>query len=152
MYLHTTRQVFQKADMIQKTFDDFVSAINEHSVDKLCALMTDDHKFIDSLGNETAGSARMRVGWSGYFQLFPDYKIVVTEVLTKDNTIAAYGFASGTFKGLTSNKENYWHLPAAWRAIIQDKKIHLWQVYADSKLPYDIITRNKEQPPPDEHG
>jgi ketosteroid isomerase-like protein len=124
---------------------DFVGAINEHNVDKICSLMTDDHKFIDSHGNEAVGKEQMRSGWIGYFQMFPDYKIEIIEIVLNGDTIAAFGFAGGTFKGLSDKKENYWHLPAAWKAIINDGKIQLWQVYADSKIPFDIINKNKLQ-------
>ena len=122
----------------------FIDAINEHNVNKLCSLMTDDHKFVDSQGNEAVGKEKMRGGWIGYFQLFPDYKIEVTEIFTNDNIVAAFGFASGTLQGLKEQKENYWRLPAAWKVIIRNDKIQLWQVYADSKIPYDIMERAKE--------
>ena len=39
--------------MNKQIIQNFASAINEHNVEKLCLLMTDDHKFIDSQGNET---------------------------------------------------------------------------------------------------
>jgi ketosteroid isomerase-like protein len=122
---------------------DFVAAINEHNVDKICSLMTEDHKFIDSHGNVAIGKEQMRTGWIGYFQLFPDYKIEIAEIFLNGDTIAAFGFAGGTFQGLSDKKENYWHLPASWKAITRDGKIQLWQVYADSKIPFDIITKNK---------
>jgi hypothetical protein len=61
------------------------------------------------------------------------------------DTVAAVGFAEGTFKGLkTENNINYWQLPAAWKAMIENGKIKLWQVYADTKIPCDIIARNKQ--------
>lgn len=123
----------------------FIDAINEHNVEKICSLMADEHKFIDSRGNETMGKEQMRTGWVGYFQLFPDYKIEVTEIIIQDDTTAAFGFASGTLYGLTEDIENYWHLPASWKAVINNGKIQLWQVYADTKIPYDILMRGKKQ-------
>ena len=122
--------------------NNFVDAINEHNIDKICSLMTDDHRFIDSQGNEVVGKEKMKAGWIGYFQLFPDYKIELTEFFLDKNNAAAFGFASGTFQGLSSTKENYWRLPASWKAVIKGGKISLWQVYADSKIPFDIITKN----------
>ena len=130
--------------MNYQIFRDFVSAINEHNVDKICSLMTDDHTFIDSHGNEAVGKELMRKGWKGYFQLFPDYNIEVSEIFGNRDTIAAFGFAGGTFAGQCHRKENYWRLPAAWKAIVKDGKIKLWQVYADSKIPYDIINKSQE--------
>ena len=41
----------------------FVDAINAHALDALVALMTSDHRFIDSLGNSVEGSESMRAGW-----------------------------------------------------------------------------------------
>lgn len=129
--------------MNKKTVLDFVNAINEHRVDKICFLMSDDHKFVDSHGNEAEGKDIMKMGWIGYFQLFPDYKIEITDIFDKGNTLAAYGFASGTYKGLqTENNENYWRLPAAWKVIVEHNKIKVWQVYADSKIPFDVIEKN----------
>jgi ketosteroid isomerase-like protein len=122
---------------------DFIEAINEHNVDKICSLMTDDHTFIDSHGNEAVGKEKMRAGWIGYFQLFPDYKIEITEIFLNQDTVAAFGFASGTFEGLIDRNENCWRLPASWKAVVKNGKIHLWQVYADSKIPFDIINKSK---------
>jgi len=120
----------------------FVDAINEHNVDRICSLMTDDHKFIDSHGNEVVGKEKMRMGWIGYFQLFPDYKVKVTDLFVKGDTMAAFGFASGSFHG-PSQEENYWRLPASWRAVVKNGKISLWEVYADTKIPFDIINKEK---------
>ena len=122
---------------------NFVNAINEHNVDRICSFMTDDHTFIDSHGNEAIGKEKMKAGWIGYFQLFPDYKIELTELFLEKDTVAAFGFAGGKFQGLNSAKENYWRLPASWKAVIKDGKISLWQVYADSKIPFDIMNKSK---------
>ncbi|RPI06045.1 MAG: nuclear transport factor 2 family protein [Ignavibacteriae bacterium] len=118
---------------------DFITAINEHDSDKICSLMTDDHQFIDSQGNVTDGKEIMKSGWMGYFQLFPDYKIEAVEFFTQGETVAAFGFAGGTFQGLIEHKENVWRLPASWKAVVKNGKILQWQVYADAKIPYDII-------------
>ena len=131
--------------MNKQIIHNFVDAINEHNVDKICTLMTDNHKFIDSQGNEVVGKEKMRAGWIGYFRWFPDYKIEITDMFLKGDTVAALGFASATFQGLTDRKGNYWHLPASWKAVIKNGKIYLWQVYADSKIPYDIIKKSKKQ-------
>jgi len=130
--------------MNRKSVFDFVEAINEHDVEKICSLMTDDHRFIDSHGNETIGKEKMRAAWIGYFQLFPDYKIEVTDIFSNGDTLAAFGYAGGTFKGKkTDTDENSWRLPASWRAIVSDNKMKVWQVYCDAKIPFDIITKNK---------
>lgn len=131
--------------MTKEIFYSFVEAINKHDVDIICSLMTDGHKFIDSHGNEAVGKEMMKNGWTGYFQLFPDYTIEITGIFVNGDAAAAFGFAGGTYKGLKNDGGNYWRLPAAWKTVIHDGKIALWQVYADSKIPFDIITRNTRQ-------
>jgi ketosteroid isomerase-like protein len=131
--------------MNRQIIENFINAINEHTVEKLCSLMTDDHKFIDSQGNETVGKEKMRASWIVYLQWFPDYKIEITDMFLDGDTVAAFGFAGATFQGQSDRKENYWHLPASWKAVIKNGKIELWQVYADVKIPFDIINKNKNQ-------
>lgn len=123
---------------------DFVRAINEHNVDEICSLMANDHKIIDSYGNEVVGKESMRACWIGYFKLFPDYKIEISEIFSSEDAVAVFGFAGGAFEGRSDNKENYWHLPVSWRANTKDRKIQMWQVYADTKIPFDIINKYTE--------
>jgi len=130
--------------MVKLTFFNFVNAINEHDIDKIDSLLNDDHKFVDAHGNEVLGKELMKKGWKGYFQWFPDYKIEIIDVFVLNNTLAVFGFASGTFKNKkTKSNENFWRLPASWKVVISDKKISHWQVYADTKIPFDIMEKNK---------
>jgi ketosteroid isomerase-like protein len=119
---------------------DFVQAINLADLENLIELMTDDHVFIDSQGNKSTGKENLKQGWIGYFELFPDYKIEINEILEKDSLIGMFGYASGTYKNLESN---HWRIPASWKAIIKDNKVMSWQVYADNIIVMEIINRNK---------
>ena len=123
---------------------DFIDAINSANVDKIYDLMAIDHVFIDSQDNKTAGKENMRQGWTSYFALFPDYKIEINEILEMDDLICMLGYASGTFRNLINeDKSNYWRIPAAWRAIVKENQINLWQVYADNIVVMNIINKNK---------
>lgn len=126
--------------MNRETAIQFVAAINAHDVNRIIALMADDHQFIDAYGNST-GKEAMQQGWQGYFAWFPNYCIEVNEVFTGDNnTVVLLGFASGTYQGKTSpNHKNHWRIPAAWRVVVKNKKVSIWQVYADSKIPFDSM-------------
>ena len=117
----------------------FVDRINAHDVEGLGELMSDDHRFIDAHGNEIAGREKMTAGWRGYFEMFPVYSIEVNEIFEQGDTFGMFGFASGSFKG---KPEASWRLPAAWKAIVKDRRIALWQVFADTKIPFEIIERN----------
>jgi len=117
----------------------FIDRINAHDVDGLAELMTDDHRFIDAHGNEVVGREKMTAGWRGYFEWFPVYAIDVDEIFEQGDTFAMFGFARGSFKG---KPESAWRLPAAWKAIVKDGRVALWQVFADTKIPFEIIERN----------
>lgn len=85
--------------------------------------------------------------WKGYFAWIPDYKIEIETMMEHGDTVTAFGFASGTFNGVpTSDKRNHWRLPASWKAIVANGKIKLWQVYADTKIPFEIIERYTQKP------
>jgi ketosteroid isomerase-like protein len=121
---------------------EFVNAINEHGVEKIVALISDDHVFIDSHGIEFNGKDKLKNGWLGYFKLFPDYKIEVNELFEGGSAIALFGYASGSYSGNKKDDPDcYWRLPAAWKAVVEGGKIKLWQVYADTKIPFEIINK-----------
>jgi uncharacterized protein (TIGR02246 family) len=50
----------------------FKDAINAGDLDALSALMTDDHRFIDTEGHVVDGRAACREAWEGFFAAFPD--------------------------------------------------------------------------------
>ena len=66
------------ADIAQR----FVERINAHDVEGLVALMTPNHRFVDSLGAATQGQAPLRAAWQGYFRMVPDYKLTIERTLT----------------------------------------------------------------------
>jgi hypothetical protein len=59
----------------------FVERINAADVAGLAALMTEDHRFIDSLGNVVSGREAMKSGWAGYFSMVPDYRLTAQQWL-----------------------------------------------------------------------
>jgi ketosteroid isomerase-like protein len=114
----------------------FVDRINRHDVAALTELMSDDHRFIDAHGNEVVGRDNMSAGWRGYFGMFPDYAIEVQEIFEDGDNFAMFGSAGGSFQG---RREASWRLPAAWKAVVKNGRITLWQVYADTKIPFELI-------------
>ena len=77
-------------------FMQFVSAINNHDVQSLTALMATDHVFVDSVGNRAHNAASMESGWRGYFAMCPDYWIHTDYVMMEDGVVLAVGEAGGT--------------------------------------------------------
>ena len=125
----------------------FIRSINARDADGLGELMSDDHRFIDALGNEVEGKEKMISGWRGYFEWFPDYRIEVNEVFAGElsegkQTFAMFGFAGGSFKG---NSDASWRVPAAWKAIVKDGCVEVWQVFADTKIQFESIARRADE-------
>ena len=126
----------------------FMERINQRDPDKLAELMTEDHVFIDSLGQSVCGREKMRAAWRGYFGLCPDYRVAHEEILQGANMVAVFGTAGGTIAAAgTLPAENQWRTPAAWLAIVENGLVKEWRVYADNKPVYDILARPKSAPP-----
>ena len=117
-------------------FQMFVARINAHDPKKIIALSTADHVFIDSLGSKLSGHEHLEEGWSGYFPLFPDYHIEIESTLARDTLVLACGFDSATH----APSQATWRIPAAWRAIMANGHIAEWQVYADNKPVYELLS------------
>ena len=119
---------------------EFVNRINRHDVGGLAAIMSEDHRFIDGLGQAVEGRERMEKGWLGYFSWFPDYRIKVDDILSNGNVVALFGTAEGTFS--VNGKlaaENHWKIPAAWKAVIRGEQVSEWSVYADNEPVWKVM-------------
>ncbi len=124
----------------------FITAINSHTIDSIVSLISEDHKFTDSLGNIFRGRETMKKGWTDYFHLFPDYKIEIDEIYSDENKIMLIGKAGGTYSIPSGEllKENIWKINVAWRALVIENKIKEWQVFGDNKVVFEILERNKK--------
>ncbi len=124
----------------------FLETINGRDADRLVELMTEDHTFIDSLGNTISGREKARAAWKGYFNFCPDYWVSHEQVFSNGDHVAISGAAGGT---IAANgklpPENRWRIPAAWIALVDKGRIKQRRVYADNKRVYDFLARSKPQ-------
>jgi hypothetical protein len=112
----------------------FVEAINAHDLDAICELMTEGHRFVDSLGAAFEGRNAMRSGWSHHFRMVPDYTIQIEESFEKGPRVVLLGTAAGTYTpDEVLREEGRWSTPAAWCAIGEEGLIAEWRVYADNE-------------------
>ncbi|MGA3292359.1 MAG: nuclear transport factor 2 family protein [Candidatus Acidiferrales bacterium] len=112
----------------------FIERVNEADIDGLCAVMAEDHVFIDGLGNSVEGREKLRAGWKSYFAWFPDYRISHEEIFENHEVVAVFGSASGTYAvDGKLPKENRWEIPAAWKAVVRNGLIAEWRVYCDNQ-------------------
>ena len=121
----------------------FMDRINQRDPNQLAELMTENHVFIDSLGQTMRGRATMRKGWQGYYAFCPDYWVSHEDIFQNGNIVAVFGAAGGTIsaKGKLPS-ETKWRTPAAWRAVVENGLIQEWRVYADNKPVYDILAKS----------
>ena len=126
------------------TVREFMSRINQGDADKLAELMTEDHAFVDPMGQAMRGREAMRAGWRGYYAMCPDYCVTCEKLLADGNVVAAFGSAGGT---IAVNGElspgNKWRVPAAWKAIVENDLVKEWRVYADNQPVREILNRSR---------
>jgi ketosteroid isomerase-like protein len=112
----------------------FVDRINAHDVPGLVALMTEDHRFVDSLGNVVDGREAMKGGWVAYFGIVPDYQLAAEQWLADGSTVVMLGIASGTYSPDGSlDSKHRWTTPVACRAKMRGDLVAEWHVYADNE-------------------
>lgn len=124
----------------------FVEAICSHDVERMNSLVTDDHVLIDSGGQDLQGKRVIGTAWTAYFLAFPDYRIMVSEIIDRGDVVALFGTASATFsvEGRLL-PENSWAIPACWKAVIKGGKVAEWQVYSDNEPVRQILAGEKQR-------
>lgn len=127
---------------VLKTVITFMEKINEHDVNGIADLLSDDHKFTDSMGIVVKGKKEMKHAWKVYFEWFPDYEITIKNTLLTDDSVGVFGTAKGTFDSDEPIASDKFEIPAAWRAKVKDNLITEWQVFADNEVVRDIIKAN----------
>jgi ketosteroid isomerase-like protein len=127
-----------KASGVQETVRAFVSRINAHDAAGIVALCTCDHVFVDSLGSQLSGVDQLERAWRGYFALFPDYRVEIASMVSAGGLVLACGLAAATHEPSGER----WRIPAAWRAKVVGARVAEWQVYADNKPVYEIVSRS----------
>jgi ketosteroid isomerase-like protein len=117
-----------------ETVHRFVERINAHDITGLTALMTPDHRFVDSLGAVVESRERVREGWRRYFQMVPDYHIDIARSFPDGGEVALLGSVRGTYgRDGHMSSTDAWQTPAAWRGVVRDGLVAEWQVYADNE-------------------
>jgi hypothetical protein len=85
-----------------KPFSIFLSALTKRDTDKLAVLTTEDHIFIDSLGNTMPGRATMRTAWRTYYSFCPG------------NIVAVFGAAPSRQMANLHRRTNGGHRLLGW--------------------------------------
>jgi ketosteroid isomerase-like protein len=116
----------------------FIERINAADVAGLYELMTEDHIFQDALGDRFIGREKMRHGWTSYFSMVGNYKVLVKEHFIRENSVAMFGTASGSYSVASAapvganSAAKFWEVPAAWHVVTRGGQVAEWRVYADN--------------------
>jgi ketosteroid isomerase-like protein len=119
----------------RQSLQRWLTAINDHDVAMLATLMAPAFVFVDSLGYEVQGAAKMTAGWQAYFAMCPDYWVRADHVMGDGPTLLLAGEAGGTIDGVA------WKIPSAWSAMIRHGRLWEWRVFADNKPVYEILAK-----------
>jgi hypothetical protein len=107
-----------------------------------------NHVFIDGLGVSVTGRENLHKAWQSYFAMVPDYWIRVELQLQQGTVVGIFGKAGGTFAADGRlDPANRWEVPAAWRVVVGDEGITVWQVFADNEPIRQIMKRMSENCP-----
>jgi ketosteroid isomerase-like protein len=103
----------------------FNDAITRRDVAALGRLMADDHTFIDAAGTVFRGREEVLEAWRGFFEAFPGYRNVWTELAPSGETVIAVGHS-------VCPTEPELDGPALWAANVRDRRVSVWRVYEDT--------------------
>ena len=117
-------------DVVETTFR-YVEHINRQDVERLTQGMTEDHRFVDSSGDEVVGRDPMTDGWIDYFRMCPDYIIHVSEFHQQGNRVFLMGQTTGSHLDLPWREE--FQDKVIWIADVKGDRISLWKILGDTE-------------------
>lgn len=99
----------------------FNDSINRADLADLTALMSEDHRFVDSAGSTVAGKEACIAAWVSFFESFPGYRNVFDSIdIVAEGRVVATGHSESTVEALNG--------PARWYATISNGLISEWRV------------------------
>jgi ketosteroid isomerase-like protein len=109
----------------RRTVLAFNDAINARDVAALHRLMTTDHALIDSIGDTVSGRDEVLGAWRGFFDAYPDYRNIWSDV----RPIGAVVIATGRSVCSTDSRLDG---PAIWAATTRGARVSEWRIYDDT--------------------
>lgn len=121
---------------------EYIKLINIHDIERLLDMTSDNASFVDSMGINTTGKYEMKKAWEVLLRFFPDYNLIVKDIIAKNGMVAVFGTARGTLAaGGRILPENKFEIPASWTATVEKGKITKWRVYADNQPVRKLIEK-----------
>lgn len=109
----------------------FVEAIDSRDFGRIDALITDDHVFTVN-AEQHRGRDALRQAWSGWWELAPNLRTRIEEIIDAGDHIVVRMIASGSmarWNGTVIPGE--WSFPVAAIAKVREGRISEWREYCD---------------------
>jgi steroid delta-isomerase-like uncharacterized protein len=88
-----------KEDRNKKIVKDAMAALNDHSIEKMVAFMSDDAvDYGDGMGHSVKGKDSIRANMMSFFNSFPDFKGSELRYFADGDHVVVLGEYSGTFR------------------------------------------------------
>lgn len=135
-------------DTQRETVLKFIERINAHDVDGVIALMADDYCFVNSSGDSYHGREFMRAEWRKHFDRYPDFKIVVSTLISGPEGVGVFGKSEGTYTDAIDpvDADDQWQVPAAFLGMAKNGKMVHWQTFGDNSVVFEIIKEHGHEP------
>ena len=98
--------------------------INNRDLEGITALMSDDHRFIDTK-NRVENKEQMKISWNEFFTEYPDYKNIFHTVISRGNFVILLGHSECSEPALDG--------PAIWTAKVENNLISEWRIFDDTE-------------------
>ena len=113
---------------------EFEKLINTRNPGAICALMTSDGEFIDSLGTRIQRTEKLRTAWAGYFKMVPDYSISHSEIFADGKYSQRFWLGAGdVLKRWPTCERKFLEDPGGVACRSERRADVTWQVYADNE-------------------
>ncbi|KAF0109363.1 MAG: hypothetical protein FD163_880 [Hyphomonadaceae bacterium] len=101
---------------------EFNNCITTKNLHVMAELLSDDHQFIDAVGNVISGKRQCLQAWQQFFELFPDYQNQFDEISFDGDYFVIHGRSICADARLAG--------AAKWKAKVKDQCVTEWQVLA----------------------
>ena len=111
--------------MLKSLATQFNRYITTADITGISSLICDDHRFVDSDGNEIIGRDAVEQAWASFFESFPDYRNLFIDFASVAGGLAIAGHSICYDRKLEGD--------ALWLLRERDGKIAEWRVYDDTE-------------------
>jgi len=95
--------------------------------------MTEQHSFIDSMGNVARGREQMQAGWAAYFMMCPTTRLPSRKPTARARPSSCWASPRNLYPRRQAQAGESLEDPRCLRALVEDGKVAEWRVYADNE-------------------